>query len=125
MVNPRAPEFLVFGDSSRPIDSIEMKAVYAPAVTGFNGYYCRLDQKFWIFPPLPNPNRSSCYNPLNQVVYDWRQVMFSFENVPEDVKRSNEFINNYLMMGSGDPYTGMNLLTLPSPAFAVALIPVK
>ncbi|MEM2472783.1 MAG: hypothetical protein QXQ96_09790 [Sulfolobales archaeon] len=125
MVNPRAPKFLVFGDSSRPIESIEMKVVYAPAVTGFNGYYCRLDQKFWIFPPLPNPNRSSCYNLLNQVVYDWRQVMFSFENVPEDVRRSNEFINNYIMMRSRDPYTGMKLLTLPSPAFAVALIPVK
>jgi hypothetical protein len=125
IVNPRAPEILVFGDNRRPIESIEMKAVYAPAVTGFNGYYCRLDQKFWIFPPIPNPQHSSCYNPLNQMVYDWRQVMFSLENVPEDVRRSNEFINNYLMTGSGDPYTGMNLLTLPSPAFAVALIPVK
>jgi hypothetical protein len=105
------------------IAKVRFRIMYATPAMGIYGYYCRLDQPTWNpFPPLLNPYKSNCYNFLNQVIYDWRQTMFSLPNVP--TPWPPEFAS-YVNMGAQDPFTGLNAVTLPSPAFAVALIPVN
>lgn len=120
--NPQNPLKFSVGQGYT-IAKVRFRIMYATPAMGIYGYYCRLDQPAWNpLPPLLNPYKSNCYNFLNQVIYDWKQTMFSLPNVP--TPWPPEFAS-YVNMGAQDPFTGLNAVTYPSPAFAVALIPVN
>ncbi|MEM4971912.1 MAG: hypothetical protein QXE01_11755, partial [Sulfolobales archaeon] len=128
--NPSSPLLFRIGAGENNIlGRIHYRVIYAVPPVGIYGYYCRLDKTTWLHlfnpsAPLPaiNPDKSSCYNWFDQVIYDWRQVMYSLPNVPQPWPKEFE---DYLSMGGSDPFTGLNIVTYPSPGFAVAIIPVK